>query len=1210
MANTTVFVSTDIALQGADLVSGGSVPTVKKGVELLLLNNVYVAGGPETAGRGQCDVSALLRQGLDFLAKSPHETLGVPVGCRTPEIRKAYKKHALKYHPDKNPLTTPLFQLMNSAHDRLTDPALRQKEERTAAAKHPKPKPPPPAAAPAPTPSAASKATSQQQPAASAGHQANGHAHTNHHQSNPNVHKQTYDPKTNKWSGEAEWGKYAQAPGDSAASAKAAEAARRKQYYDEVLREQFKKAESDRKAKEYAAMRDAANRARSGANAPANNSNAYGSAPSSAGGQAPSSSSGSRNANNVPPKQPEPASINPNSYYSNPYSRKPYPQKDDASTGPTGPTSARQNETASNATNPNHYTRPPVQPSEATGGAYAGRANGYKGTSDGKVHPQNVPAYGKIPTRDAPADAPGGIYSSQPNTARKNSAAAEAAAAARPTPTPTPAPGPAPTGSGIPPSGRHTGTAGSGLGGDGHNASASNLRGGKPNASRVPRPYGMRCLFVGSNVAELEWVTSKYHRNTLLVELSWRIKDKDTDLNASFRQPWESASKLISSGKCRKKNLVAGAQYEFRVRAVEELSGGLLGYRSDWSDSLLIQLLPDKTTNSTNNGPTMPPSPSTRGLPTKSFFNKVPSDKDLNKEKDKSSSSAQSSQATQPAQAKPHTYERFSAKPVEPKINIYDHLNNNATNTTYAPHGDGEARRSAEGKKTTSSVPNKANPTNADKSSYLASKSSDPKLPSQGGVKPSAPVGTDSPLHEMTKINLDNVKRYPTTLTGSGRHVWGDVDAAEANRDKNTFKNAKTDQTKNGKNQNATDKDSKSLHKDSGNVSDLEVDEEVTDDNDKDSVGTAEVEDEVNTVGVDEDSSSVYTASKGASKAKQQANKAPVEMQKSMHNSSTHRVSGNLPGANASGNIKKSTSTTNTPVPSSAHGKKRSNKDKGEFADFTIEVEEDGSDDDEIHSESSEEEDPDDFEMEYEQVYTLIAPAAKVKGKKTASSANLVYAHPVRAEPIIKSTIIGYLNIGTDVVACADAGNWLKVRIHKQPTRKNSKQFESDAEWGWSVRADKNHEYLKPSLSRDAIHTSHGEHPSHLPPLYHLNKSRNESPAPSARHGGGFQSPDSTVHSTSSGQFTPATPVMGKSASNLHNPLGNRSMRAMPKNPHHSTPPKDAGRRGSIMEKDVQTWMELFDPAGHTYYYNELTNESKWEPPEWVEERDPATGAK
>ena len=87
---------------------------------------------------------------------------------------------------------------------------------------------------------------------------------------------------------------------------------------------------------------------------------------------------------------------------------------------------------------------------------------------------------------------------------------------------------------------------------------------------------------------------------------------------------------------------------------------------------------------------------------------------------------------------------------------------------------------------------------------------------------PSAPKGGESPLHEMTKINLDNVKRYPTTLTGSGRHVWGEGEG-EAPKDKNTNKKGK------------------SKTKDDGNVSDLEVD----DDYDGDSVGTAEVEDEV-----------------------------------------------------------------------------------------------------------------------------------------------------------------------------------------------------------------------------------------------------------------------------------------------------------------------------------------------------------------------------
>mmetsp|Transcript_63146 Transcript_63146/g.124343 ORF Transcript_63146/g.124343 Transcript_63146/m.124343 type:complete len:1156 (+) Transcript_63146:60-3527(+) len=1121
-AGSTVFVTTDIALQGADLVSGGIVANVKKGVELMLLNNKFVQDGPAAPSRGQCDVSALLRQGLDFLSKSPHEALGVPVGCRTPEIRKAYKRHALKYHPDKNPLTTPLFQVMSSAHDRLTDPTQRHKEERTAAAKNPKPKPPPPAA-PGPPPSGFASAAG-----------GNANAHTPHPNSNPHHPRPTYDPKSNKWSSEAEWGKFQQQPSAAEQSSKAQEAARRKQYYDEILREQFKKAESDRKAKEYAAMREAATRQRAGVNTNASESSA---------------------GSNSKPSEP-------NYYnYQNPNMKKP---------------GAGGSATASDTGSVHAHSRPPPHDNAAAGGAggggagsYAGRNYSYKPTAgaaagmDTKVNPENVPQYGKIPSREGARDSFAKPSSSKPSTAQKSSGGSARG--------------------GMEDSHTHSsysnskyssaGIAGNNSNNNGsssadHGNSSSNLRNGaKSNASRVPRPYGLRCLFVGTNAAELEWVTSKYHRNSLLAELSWRIKENDP--NASWRGTWESASKLISSGKCRKKNLVAGSIYEFRVRAVEELAGGLLGYRSDWSDTVVVTLLPDKTTYSSNNGASSAaqPSPSQKGghsaskrdLHNKeSAFSFTKVDGNANRDSTESQSTS-SQQPTEPKHAKVHTFERFGGnqKPSEPaKINIYDQINAEKKEKTAVPVDDV--------RKSTSSLPVRSNVYDSNTTATEATSGS--------AGKPKA-ADTNTPLQEMTKAHVEsNVKRFPSRgLTGSGRNVWGpdahssgleNEPRATTATGKNKTSTTKSEEKKregaaaaagDTKDRSKIKKNGKSKGNDKGDGSD---DEEIEEDIKDDLSAAREVDDEVNTVGVDEDSSSVHTTAKKATAAK----------------------------------LNPSTSTT-----TERKGAAKKDSKKGEFEDFTIEVE-DGSDDED---EESDIEDEDDFEVEYEEMYTLVAPPSKVKtNRKSSSSANLgLYSHPVRAEPVPKSTIVGYLVLGTEVLACADAGNWLKVKIHKQPTRKASMRNTDDVvEWGWSIRQDKNHEYLK--LSRES-----------LPPLHHPHvtghklSSSTESPAPKGTSG--------TFKSPGGSHYAPSTPLKDKSASTMGNPLGNRSMRAFPKNPnhHHYTPPT-AGARLSFNEKNVPVWMELFDEGGHAYYFNEDSGESRWEPPNWVEEKDPTSGEK
>jgi hypothetical protein len=79
---------------------------------------------------------------------------------------------------------------------------------------------------------------------------------------------------------------------------------------------------------------------------------------------------------------------------------------------------------------------------------------------------------------------------------------------------------------------------------------------------------------------------------TYAFELSWR--DRSTNVHA---QMWESSKKLIACNTCRKKNLSTGAAYDFRVRAVEELQGGMLGGRSEWSEVLNVTLKCASTAN-------------------------------------------------------------------------------------------------------------------------------------------------------------------------------------------------------------------------------------------------------------------------------------------------------------------------------------------------------------------------------------------------------------------------------------------------------------------------------------------------------------------------------------------------------------------------------------------------------------------------------------
>lgn len=93
MSGPSLYVPIAIAKEGKQLIAKGG-DSVRQGVELLLKNDLKDVGANIA---GSVDAGSDLQKGLAILANSPFDALGVDIGAGTIDIRKAYKKMALKY---------------------------------------------------------------------------------------------------------------------------------------------------------------------------------------------------------------------------------------------------------------------------------------------------------------------------------------------------------------------------------------------------------------------------------------------------------------------------------------------------------------------------------------------------------------------------------------------------------------------------------------------------------------------------------------------------------------------------------------------------------------------------------------------------------------------------------------------------------------------------------------------------------------------------------------------------------------------------------------------------------------------------------------------------------------------------------------------------------------------------------------------------------
>lgn len=89
---------------------------------------------PGDTSTTEAQIKRLLEGALARLGNDPYLALQVEATCSVAQARAAFRRLALRYHPDKNVDTASLFRTIKHAYDTVADPAARRRVDRRLAA--------------------------------------------------------------------------------------------------------------------------------------------------------------------------------------------------------------------------------------------------------------------------------------------------------------------------------------------------------------------------------------------------------------------------------------------------------------------------------------------------------------------------------------------------------------------------------------------------------------------------------------------------------------------------------------------------------------------------------------------------------------------------------------------------------------------------------------------------------------------------------------------------------------------------------------------------------------------------------------------------------------------------------------------------------------------------------------------------------------------